>query len=75
MALTKEIINEIIGTQEDFEVPMKLMERLEKDPNELFEEFLKHEDDLSFDWFADYFQEKYADRKDKKTGFYTKADW
>ncbi|WP_300955972.1 N-6 DNA methylase [Lactobacillus hominis] len=69
MALTKEIINEIIGTQEDFEVPMKLMERLEKDPNELFEEFLKHEDDLSFDWFADYFQEKYADRKDKKQDF------
>ncbi|QIA88492.1 N-6 DNA methylase [Lactobacillus johnsonii] len=69
MALTKEIINEIIGTQEDFEVPMKLMDRLEKNPNELFEEFLKYEDDLSFDWFADYFQEKYADRKDKKQDF------
>lgn len=69
MALTRDIINEIIGTQETFEVPMKLMEKLDENPTKLFEEFLKHENDLSFDWFVDYFQEEHADRKNKKQDF------
>lgn len=69
MALTRDIINEIIGTQETFEVPMKLMEKLDENPTKLFEGFLKYETDLSFDWFVDYFQEEHADRKNKKQDF------
>lgn len=69
MALTRDTINGIIGTQETFEVPMKLMEKLNDNPTKLFEEFLKYENDLSFDWFVDYFQEEHADRKNKKQDF------
>ena len=52
-------------------MPNKLMEILENksDREELFENFLKHESDLSFDWFTDYFQNEQGDREALKQDF------
>lgn len=35
----------------------------------LFKEFLSIENDLSYDWFTDYFQSEHSDRKHKKQDF------
>ncbi|MBB1086388.1 N-6 DNA methylase [Limosilactobacillus fastidiosus] len=69
--LSAETINNLIGIDESYKVPIKLQTIL-NDSNkrvELFNQFLEEENDLSFDWFTDYFQEEHSDRKSKKQDF------
>lgn len=64
-------INELLGITESFHASYKLTEILkDKDQREqLFDSFLELEQDLSFDWFTEYFQEEHSDRKGKKQDF------
>ncbi|BDQ49361.1 hypothetical protein EfsSVR2281_11720 [Enterococcus faecalis] len=71
MKLTTEKINELLGVDESFHASYKLIEILSS-PSErelLFTNFLKEEQDLSFDWFTEYFQAEHSDRKGKKQDF------
>ncbi|MFT9003779.1 MAG: N-6 DNA methylase [Liquorilactobacillus hordei] len=69
--LDTKTINELIGIDESFKASFKLKEVLlnEDSKNNLFKRFLAVEDDLTFDWFTDYFQEEHSDRKGKKQDF------
>lgn len=69
--LSVETINQIIGVDESFLAPIELQKILNDNVKRtgMFREFLKHESDLSFDWFTDYFQEEHSDRKNKKQDF------
>lgn len=71
MQLTTEKINELLGVDKSFHASYKLIEILSsKSERELlFTNFLKEEQDLSFDWFTEYFQAEDSDRKDKKQDF------
>lgn len=69
--LTTEKINELIGVDDSWKAPEKLLSTLlVKDRRvQLFKSFLENETDMSFDWFHMYFQEESADRKKKKQDF------
>lgn len=69
--MTRDIINNLLGIKEAYEMPNRLMQLLENkdDREELFENFLKYESDLSFDWFTDYFQNEQGDREALKQDF------
>ena len=69
--LTIADINELIGVEESFHASYKLMETLEdrEKIEKLFENFLEKEQNLSFDWFTEYFQAEHSDRKGKKQDF------
>lgn len=70
MTLTSEKINELLNIDESYKASDVLYQKLMSvDKNSLFEEFLNIENDLSFDWFTDYFQEEHSDRKNKKQDF------
>lgn len=69
--LSTEQINRLLGVEESYQAAFKLAEIL-NDRDEcikLFDSFLRLEQDLSFDWFTDYFQEEHSNRKDKKQDF------
>ena len=57
-------INELIGVQEAYKAADKLTEHIiDKERREaLFMKFLDIEQDLSYDWFTDYFQSEHGDR-------------
>lgn len=61
--MNKQTINTILNIRESYELPQKLLESVLANQTEIFEEFLKIENDLSYDWFVDYFQEVHGDRK------------
>lgn len=69
--LTIQKIDEILGVTESFHAPYKLNEILfnKNEREAVFNRFLKIEEDLSFDWFTDYFQSEHSDRKGKKQDF------
>lgn len=69
--LTTKTIHELLGIDEVFKAPNKLMEILfnKSDREELFKQFLEHEWDMSYEWFMQYFEEEQADRKNKKQDF------
>lgn len=69
--LTSKIINELIGINESFELPDKLMNLLlvAKDRQSLFNNFLKYNFDLQSDIFRDYFQTEHSDRKGLKQDY------
>ena len=71
MGLTFKIINSILGIDDSYKAPSRLMDLLfdKKDREFMFREFLEHEKDMSFDWFHVYFQEEHAQRKTKKQDF------
>lgn len=73
--LTTEKINELIGVDDSWKAPEKLMSiLLNKNKRiELFKDFLKFDTDMSFDWFHMYFQDEAADRKKKKQDFTPKS--
>lgn len=52
------------GFTENFEMPTALMARLLKDPDELFDSYIKEFKDLSFDNFTNYFQDNHSNRND-----------
>lgn len=69
--LSTEQINNLLEVEESYQASFKLAEIL-SDRDEcikLFDSFLSLEQDLSFDWFTDYFQEEHSNRKDKKQDF------
>lgn len=73
--LTAKTIHELLGIDEVFKAPNKLMEILfnKSDREELFKQFLEHEWDMSYEWFMQYFEEEQADRKNKKQDFTPQA--
>lgn len=73
--LTTKIIHELLGIDEVFKAPNKLMEILfnKSDREELFKQFLEHEWNMSYEWFMQYFEEEQADRKNKKQDFTPQA--
>ncbi|MDK1720250.1 N-6 DNA methylase [Dellaglioa algida] len=69
--ISNDKIDELIGVDESFESAYKLMDIL-KDKNErieLFKKFVEIENDFSFDWFTNYFQEEHSNRKNMKQDF------
>lgn len=71
MELDSDTINKLLNVKESFFASNQLKKILSnKEKREsLFEEFLTIEQDLSYDWFTDYFQEEQSDRKNKKQDF------
>lgn len=71
VGLSNEIIDNLIGVKESYFASQKLMKTImvEESKNNLMENFLKYESDLSYDWFTDYFQQEHSDRKGKKQDF------
>lgn len=69
--LDNQKINEIIGIDESFKAPYRIMKILFDDDlkQKVFKEFLAEENNLNFDWFTNYFQEEHSDRKGKKQDF------
>lgn len=69
--LTTKTIHELLGIDEVFKAPNRLMEILfnKSDREELFKQFLEYEWDMSYEWFMTYFEEEQADRKNKKQDF------
>lgn len=69
--LTNDTINQLLGIDEAFHAPYRLMELIkDKEAFErLMESLLEQESDLTFDWFTDYFQMEHSDRKNKKQDF------
>lgn len=65
------MINKLLDITESYQAPAKMLEiLLEKEEREkLFQEFLKHEKDLSYEWFKNYFENEHSDRKVKKQDF------
>lgn len=72
---TTEKINEILGVDDSWKAPDRLMEILfDRDKREsVFREFLKIDSDVSYDWFHMYFQDEAADRNKKKQDFTPKS--
>ncbi len=73
--LTTKTIHELLGIDEVFKAPNRLMEILfnKSDREELFKQFLEYERDMSYEWFMSYFEEEQADRKNKKQDFTPQA--
>lgn len=69
--LSNEIINNIFGIKEAYELPSKLLSILldEEKKNDIFNKFLEYEKDRSFDWFTNYFQNEQGDRKKLKQDY------
>lgn len=65
MELNAEIINSILEISESYELPQKLMNILLDEERRclVFEQFLNLNNDLSYDWFTNYFQEGVSNRK------------
>ena len=68
---TQEVVNNILGIDDSYKAPEKLMTILfDKEKREkVFKQFLEIEYDVSYDWFHDYFQEEHAQRKTHKQDF------
>lgn len=71
MTLTTNQIQTLLGIDEAFKAPNRLMDILfnKSDREDLFRQFLKYEKDMSYEWFMNYFEEEQADRKNKKQDF------
>lgn len=62
--ITSKEINSIINISESFQLIEKFMQILLSDKkDETFDRFIEIENDLSYDWFTDYFQEEHSNRK------------
>lgn len=64
-------INKLLGITESYQAPEKMLGIMLDDQKreKIFKEFLKHEKDLSYEWFKDYFENEHSDRKVKKQDF------
>lgn len=67
----RALVNELLGISESYEMPVRLMEILQNKIHreELFEKFLEIKQDLSYDWFTDYYQQEQGDREALKQDF------
>lgn len=69
--LDNETINKLLGINEAYEMPQTLLNKL-TDRNvreKMFDDFLMIEQNLSYDWFTNYYQEEQGDRKKLKQDF------
>lgn len=68
---TEEVVNQLLGIDDAFKAPTKLMQILMDKPQRegLFRQFLAISTDVSFDWFHEYFEDEQAQRKTKKQDF------
>lgn len=66
-----ELVNDLLGITESYQAPQKMLDLIVDDEKrvKLFEEFIKCEKDISYDWFQMYFENEHADRKVKKQDF------
>lgn len=64
-------INKLLGITESYKAPEAMLRKIlnKKSKEKLFKEFLKHEKDLSYEWFRNYFENEHSDRKVKKQDF------
>lgn len=71
MQFTAKTVNKLLGVDESFKVPTKLMGLLQdtEEREAMFRRFLDVSTDVSFDWFHEYFQTEQAERKSKKQDF------
>ncbi len=69
--LTSDVINQIFGIKEAYELPNVLSSIMhdEQRREEIFRQFLELEQDLSYDWFTDYFQTEHGDRAKLKQDY------
>ena len=69
--ITRDTVHKILDIKESYQMPDKLMELLqsEESKEKIFDEFMEIEQDLSYDWFTDYFQDEQGDRKQLKQDF------
>lgn len=63
--LTSKIVNDLLGVDDSYKAPESLLEKMLDNEARinLFDEFLKVEQELDRDWFVDYFQEEHSERK------------
>ena len=73
--MTNEFINKTLGIEESYQMPERLMKIMDnkKRREELFDAFLSEEQDLSYDWFTDYYQTEHGDRDKLKQDFTPKC--
>ena len=55
-------INEILGINESFKLPERLMGILLTDPEKMFDEFMAIGEPLDHDWFTEYFEEEHSNK-------------
>lgn len=69
--MTVEKIEQFLGVSESYDVPGRLLTAMldEGQRVALFDLCLKDCEDLSFDWFCDYFQNKFSDRSALKQDY------
>lgn len=69
--LTTEKINELLGIEENYKAPERMLSMiLDSERKEsLLESFLEVEQDLSYEWFQNYFEDEHSERKAKKQDF------
>lgn len=71
MKFDVKTVNDLLGIDDAFKAPGRLMEILLKkeEREELFRNFLKIDTNLEYDWFHEYFETEQAERKSKKQDF------
>ncbi|URZ06461.1 N-6 DNA methylase [Clostridium felsineum] len=65
-------INRMLGITESYKAPKTIMDILydHEKREKIFLEFLKvYSNDVSYDWFHEYFENEHSDRKEKKQDF------
>ncbi|MCO7128323.1 N-6 DNA methylase [Sporolactobacillus shoreicorticis] len=69
--LSNEVIDQLLGISESYKAPKAMFDKMLDDKKrvELFDAFLKHESNLDYEWFQNYFESEHADRKVKKQDF------
>lgn len=69
--ITSDKINQLLGIDESYKASTVLMDILSDSQKRetLADQFINEEQDLTFDWFTNYFQEEHSDRKNKKQDF------
>lgn len=69
--LDTKIINNILGIEESYKAPSRLLELVLDDTErpKIFNQFLEHEYDMSYEWFQQYYESEHAERKSKAQDF------
>lgn len=71
MNFSKEVVHQILGIKEAYKAPEAMLAKV-LDPEQrvaMFKQFLAVSDDLSHDWFHEYYEDEQAERKKKKQDF------
>lgn len=70
---TTDKINSLLNITESYQAPQKIMELLymkKEERDKVFIKFLEaFDNDVTYDWFHEYFQDEHADRKKHKQDF------